>query len=258
MSRAQVGQAIPSWLFGLAIALCLALPARADPLPDCWALTIKALQHRAVSPHPPYIGYNEYGSITQDERVLLQTNPSVIYRDDGVLRITDNGFSYLTRLADPGPPELGPYGNRRSVWLPVENAGDPGLPLIGSVRARSSLGCANNGIESYKNHATYRLSFASPDRRRPSLRQLWVDTRSSEIWKVIVSSPVPVGLGPDQSDALANFEIELAQIGDYVVVNHITWKYSLHAFAQTSNFFGEYYYTAFTYPKEVPADFFHT
>ncbi len=258
MSWAPGQKAILSWLLGLAICLCPALPARADSLPDCWALTIKALQHRAASPHPPYIGYNEYGSISEDERPLLQTNPSVLYRDDGVLRVTDNGFSYLTRLADPGPPELGPYGNRRSIWLPVENAADQSLPLIGSVRARSPLGCVNNGIESYKDHTTYRVSFASPDRNRPSLRQLWIDERSSEIWKVIVSSPIPVGLGPDQKDALANFEIELAKMGDYVVVNHITWKYSLHAFAQTSNFFGEYYYTAFTYPKEVPAEFFHT
>ncbi len=247
-------------LAAFAALACSPISAReASALPDCWSLTFAALKHRAVSAHPPYIAYVEAGSISEDQRTLMRMNPSVVYRDDGVLRISEDGFTYLTRTAEPGPPELGPYGERRSVWLPIEDAPDPALPLIGSVRTRSTtMTCANEGIENLKEHQTYRLVFTTQHPDRPSLRALWVDTRTSEIWKVIVSGPTPVAVTNDRSQPLADFEIELAQVGNYVVVNHITWKLSYHQFWQTTKFFGEYYFSAFAFPTDVPAGFFHT
>ena len=76
---------------------------------------------------------------------------------------------------------------------------------------------------------------------------------------MIVSGVVPVGLSDDDSHLeLADFEVELAPYDKYVVVNHVTWKYDFRQFSQTANFFGEYYYTSFAFPKEVPPGFFRS
>ncbi|GAC1656240.1 MAG: hypothetical protein NVS9B12_07890 [Vulcanimicrobiaceae bacterium] len=257
MTRSRGFAGALAGLFSLAAFACLGLQVRAQALPDCWTVTFAALKHRAASAHPPYISYAEAGSIMQDERTLLSTHPTIVYRDDGILRVTDNGFTYLTRTAEPGPPELGPYGDRRSMWLPIDESADPSLPLIGSVHTRSSmLKCTNQGIDVFKDHVTYKLAFTTRYPDRPSLKTLWIDTRSWEIWKVVVSGPAPVVMGGGRGLPLADFEIELTQVDEYVVVSHVTWKFSFHEFWQTSNFFGEYYYSAFEFPKAVPPDYF--
>jgi hypothetical protein len=249
-------------LFGLAILACGQKVAFAQtPLPNCWDLTYAALRHRAAAPHPPYISYSETEDLSLDGHQLVVSRPQMMYRDDGMLRVDDDGFVYLTRHAVPGPPELGPYGNRRSMWLPMDENPSENLPLIGTVNTRNrTMSCRNDGAELYKDHETYRLTFTTIYPNRPSLKALWVDARTSEIWKVIVSGNVPVGLSDDGRGpvGLADFEVELAPYEQYVVVNHITWRYSFREFSQTASFFGEYYYSSFGFPKEVPPGFFST
>ena len=246
-------------------ALLLALFARAqsaaDPLPNCWDVTYAALRHRAAAAHPPFVVYNEVSLITDNGDMLLRNHESVAYRDDGISRVWDERFGYdpyVTRSNDPGPPELGPYGSRRSAWLPVPTADTSSPPLIGEVRAHNSdgLSCTNDGIVSYDGHETYRLSFFSPHPDRPALRGLWVDVGSSEIWKVDLSGSLPIALDDGRTPRLANFEIELKKIDAYVVIDHVTWKYRLREFAQYSDFFGEYYYSGFQFPDALPATFF--
>ncbi|MBC5815901.1 MAG: hypothetical protein GIW97_05095 [Candidatus Eremiobacteraeota bacterium] len=246
-------------LFGLVLLACASGPAAAQAAPpNCWDVTYAALRHRAAAPHPPYITYAESAELIVDGKTLMQSRPQITYRDDGALRIDDDGFVYVTRNAVPGPPELGPYGNRRSMWLPMDDAADPSLPLIGTVHSRNrTMSCANEGIELYKDHETYRLAFNTVFPNRPSLKALWVDTRTSEIWKVIVSGAVPVGFSSDERRVgLADFEVELAPYDNYVVVNHVTWKFNFREYSQTATFFGEYYYHGFEFPKVVPAGFF--
>ena len=250
---------ILSGLLGLTILACGPSPASAQVgRPDCWELTYAALRHRAVAPHPAYISYHETVDLSLDGRELVQSRPEITYRDDGVLRVDDDGFVYVTNHAVPGPPELGPYGDRRSMWLPVDE-NQSNLPLIGTVSTRSrTMSCRNDGLEVYKDHDTYRLTFNTIHPNRPSLKALWIDARTSEIWKVIVSGNVPVGFSNDDRGpvGLADFEVELAPYEQYVLVNHITWKYSFREFSQTANFFGEYYYSSFGFPKDVPPGFF--
>jgi len=244
------------WLAALACA-----PASAAPLPNCWDIAYAALHHRAAAAHPPFILYNESSQITDGGSPLLQTRKNVAYRDDGVSRVWDERFSYepyVTRANDPGPPELGPYGARRSIWLPVQEV-DASLPLIGQVRAHNpnGLSCTTDGIETYRGHRTYRLSFTTTHPERPALKALWVDTGSSEIWKVILSGLLPITLDTDENlPRLADFEIELDQVDAYVVVDHVTWKYRYHAYAQYSELFGEYYYTGFQFPQTLPEKYF--
>jgi hypothetical protein len=249
-------------LFGLAILMCVPGVALAQTtLPNCWDLTYAALRHRAAAPHPQYIAYAETEDLTIDGRRLSESRPQITYRDDGVVRIDDDGFIYLTRHAVPGPPELGPYGDRRSMWLPMEEAAVGDLPLIGSVRTGNrSLSCRNNGLEQYKDHLTYRLTFNTIHPERPSLKALWIDARTSEIWKVIVSGTVPVTLSDDDRTVpgLTDYEVELANFENYVVVDHVTWRYSFREFSQTADLFGEYRYSAFGFPKDVPPGFFDT
>jgi len=245
-------------LFGLAVLACGAGPVRAQAAPNCWDVAYGALRHRAAAPHPPYISYAQSAELIVDGKTLMQSRPRITYRDDGALRVDDDGLVYVTRDAVPGPPELGPYGDRRSMWLPMDDSSDPSLPLIGTVHSRNpTMSCTNLGIESYKDHETYKLAFNTVYPDRPSLKALWVDTRSSEIWKVIVSGAVPVGLSDDtRSVGLADFEVELAPYESYVVVNHVTWKFNFHEFSQTATLFGEYYYRGFEFPKQVPPGFF--
>ena len=235
--------------------------AAAQALPDCWDTAYAALRHRAAALHPPFILYNERSLVTDNGDMLIQNHESVAYRDDGISRVWDERFAYdpyVTRASDPGPPELGPYGARRSVWLPVQVPQTPAPPLIGEVRARNTDGmtCSTDGIENYRGHQTYRLSFYSTHPERPALRGLWIDVATSEIWKVDLSGSLPIALDDEKTIRLAEFELELDQIGPYVVIDHVTWKYRYHEFAQYSDFFGEYHYSGFQFPDTLPATFF--
>lgn len=264
MDRANAVKWILIGLFGLAGLRCVAQPVRAGTLPDCWDVAYGAIHHRAEAPHPPFIIYSERMLIAGDGRPLLQNRENVIYRDDGLARISDDrfdGHAYLTNLTDPGPPELGPYGNRRSMWLPIQESDYSKLPLIGEVRSRnpSGLSCTNDGIERYKDHDTYLLSFTTQFPERPSLKALWVDVHTSEIWKVILTGYLPIALTDNPKNArLTDFEVELQEEGRYLVVNHVTWKYRYHQYDQYSNLFGEYYYTGFQFPSDLPSTAFRT
>jgi len=242
---------------------CLLAPAaRAGALPNCWDLAYGAIRHRATAPHPPFILYDETLLIEDDGSPLLQSRRSVAYRDDGLARILDDRFMnrpIITRSMEPGPPELGPYGDRRSAWLPLQQADYNTLPLIGEVRSKnpSGLSCTNDGSQRYKDHDVYRITFTTTHTDKPSVREMLVDARTLEIWKVILSGYLPVGLRSDpRNAALTDFEVEMAQVGIYLVVSHVTWKYRYYEYSQYSDLFGEYYYSGFEFPSELPRAYF--
>ena len=248
-------------LAALLLALFAHAQAVADSLPNCWDITYAALRHRAAAAHPPFVLYSELSLVTDNGDTVILNHQNVAYRDDGVSRVWDERFGYdpyVTRSSDPGPPELGPYGSRRTVWLPVVAAPTASPPLIGEVRSSSADGmtCTTDGIVDYHGHRTYHVAFTSAHPERPALRGLWVDVADSEIWKVDMSGSLPIAVDEKPTLRLAEFEIELKQVGPYVVINHVTWEYRLHEYAQYSNFFGEYYYSRFQFPESLPATFF--
>jgi len=123
----------------------------------------------------------------------------------------------------------------------------------------SGLSCSYDGIERYKDHDTYRLTFTSEFQQKPALKALWIDVHNAEIWKVILSGYLPIALGDNPANArLTDFEVELEQQGPYLVVDHVTWKYRYHEYDQYSDLFGEYYYSGFEFPSQLPVTVFRT
>lgn len=223
--------------------------------PSCWDIFDGALRHSASAAHPPYVTYSERIDVTANREPLIFSLARVDYRDDGVSRVEDERFNYepfVTRHAEPGPPELGPYGKRRAMW---QLDADDNLPTIAHVRSGGNVGCMA-AEEPYKGHDTYHLAFTGGLPGRPGLKALWVDAQSSEIWKLIISAPVTFIEDPKHPNGLAEFQVELAYIGPYLVVQHVVWTYRRQEYAQWVDYFGEYTYSDYAFPSELPASYF--
>lgn len=223
-------------------------------LPSCWSIFDGALAHNANAPHPPYVQYSERINVFQDGAPLVSSFANVDYRDDGVARVSDERFDYqpfLTRRAEPGPPELGPYGAGREMWLPDTL----GIPVIARVRADTGVQCRIAGEERYKGHRTYHLALSGGSTGVPHVRELWIDAASADVWKLIVTGPVYWGDGT-RSQNLAEFQVELAYSGPYLVVKHVVWSYRRREYSQYSDYFGEYTFTGYAFPTTVPSGYF--
>lgn len=221
----------------------------------CWDLFDAALRRSASAAHPAYVTYDERIHVTQDDQRLIQTIAHVDYRDDGVARVRDERFDFtpiLTRHQEPGPPELGPYGSDRDTWLPQVHM----LPTIAAVRADGDLRCTDEGVEPYKGHQTYHLHFDNAEPGRPTLKDMWVDATSHDVWKLIVSGYVHFADDPGARPGLADFQVELGYAGNYLVVKHVVWAYSRHVYSQTSEYFGEYTLSDYRFPANLPAEYF--
>ncbi|MFN2450096.1 MAG: hypothetical protein ABR508_09995, partial [Candidatus Baltobacteraceae bacterium] len=201
--------------------------------PSCWDIFDQALRTSAASVHPQYVTYDERIAITQNERRWVEAAAFIDYRDDGLARVRDERFNfepYLTRHAEPGPPELGPYGPGREEWLPH---GEP-FPTIASVRAQGDMTCRMRGLETYKGHRAYHLTFGGVPASRPSLKALWVDAATGVVWKIIVSGFVNVIDDAGPTPTITNFEVELGYAGPYLVVNHVVWDLRHKEYSQSS------------------------
>lgn len=223
---------------------------------QCWNVYDAALRHSASSAHPPFVSYDLLTHITEDEQPLIYSRAHVDYRDDGLARVKDERFNFepiITRDTEPGPPVIGPYGSRRAAWLPS----DPDLPIIADVRSQGSMVC-NLTAEAYHGRSTYHIVFTGGHTAdRPAVKQMWVDTRSQDVWKLIVSGPV--SFADDVSGRehpLADFEVELGYTGPYLLVNHVVWKYQRREFSQYATYFAEYTLTSYSFPSELPSSYF--
>lgn len=224
-------------------------------MPACWDAFDSALRHSAKALHPPYVSYSERISVTADSAPLLISFAQVDYRDDGVARVSDERFDYepfVTRHAEPGPPELGPYGEGRSMWMPDTS----GLRTIAAVRTAGSTTCTIADEETYKSHDTYHLVFGGGAENRPQLKDLWIDKNSQDIWKLVVTGPIWFLNDEEHPYGLAEFQVELGYNGPYLVVNHVVWKYRRHEFSQYVDYFGEYTYSGYSFPASLPASYF--
>ena len=223
-------------------------------MPACWDVFDSALRHSANAAHPPYVKYSERISVTADRQPLLISFAQVDYRDDGVARVSDARFDYepfVTRHAEPGPPELGPYGDGRTMWLP-----DPsGLRTIAAVRTAGNTKCTI-AEEPYKSHDTYHLVFSGGSANRPQLKDLWIDKHTQDVWKLVVTGPILFLNDADHPYGLAEFQVELGYNGPYLVVNHVVWKMRRHEYSQYVDYFGEYSYSGYSFPASMPASYF--
>lgn len=221
----------------------------------CWDVFDAALRHSANAAHPPYVTYSERISVTADHEPLLFSFAQVDYRDDGLARVSDARFNYqpfVTRHTEPGPPELGPYGAGRAMWLPDSS----GLPIIAQVRTAGNTTCTIAGEETYKGHDAYHLVFGGGSNTRPQLKELWVDAHTQDIWKLVVTGPIAFLNDPDHPYGLAEFQVELGYTGPYLVVNHVVWAYRRREFSQYVDYFGEYTFSGYSFPVSMPASYF--
>lgn len=224
-------------------------------MPSCWGIYDAALTHSAAAPHPPYITYDERVSVNQDGEALLRSAAHIDYRDDGIARVADERFAYdpfVTRNVEPGPPELGPYGSGRSMWLPQA----PGVPTIAALRATGKVSCSIAGVGPYRSRQAYHLIFRGAIPARPHLDDLWVDVQSHDIWRVDVTGPVDLLAGADSSIGLGKYEIELTYSGPYLVVDHVTWRYRQRVYSQEADYTAEYSFSGFAFPRELPSSYF--
>lgn len=224
-------------------------------LPPCWSLYDTALTHSASAAHPPYVTYDERISVMADGAPVLYSGATIDYRDDGLARVSDERFDYhpfVTRATEPGPPEIGPYGRTRTMWLPQA----PGLPIIADVRSSGGVTCTVVDEELYKDHDTYHLAFTGAQETRPHLQEMWIDRRSHDIWKLVLTGPVPLIDESGNSRGLAQFQVELAYNGPHLVVKHVVWTYRLREYSQYVDYFGEYVFDDFRFPQTLPDSYF--
>jgi hypothetical protein len=223
---------------------------------QCWDIFDGALRHNAQGAHPAYISYDERISVLGDDAPILFSLAHVDYRDDGTARVQDERFNYLpiyTKHAEPGPPELGPYGIARSLWLPLEGARD--LPVISSVHVLGNITCTVSDIEDYKGHRSYHLVFGNLAQNKAAIKAIWIDTASQDVWKLVVSGYINF-VDANQAPPLADFQVELGYSGPFLVVNHVVWQLRRREYSQWANYFGEYTLTGFTFPNSLPPSYF--
>jgi hypothetical protein len=235
-------------MLGLVAAVVLSAPA-------CWDIYDQALRHRAASSQPSYVEYTQRTVLSADGGEVERADASMSWRSDGLTRVRDDrfpGFTFVTDRPDPGPPQLGPYGMSRLSWLPIESD----VPLVGQVRAHDAKSCTNVGVETYRGHRVYHLVLEPNDDSRPSVKELWIDTESADIWKVIVSGYLTVVDADEPRRPLVDFAIELSAQGPYVMIDHITWSYRLRVYSQYSELFGEYYLGGYSYPSKMDSRVF--
>jgi hypothetical protein len=222
---------------------------------SCWDLYDESVRRRAAASHPHYVQYDLRTSVIEDGFPMVHARAAIAYRDDGLARVDDdrfNGNTFVTDHVEPGPPELGPYGSERAAWLPIDSA----LPLIGDVHTRPAKACVNLGLERLHDRLVYHLVLVPRDANRPAVKGLWIDAGTATIWKVKVSGYLFFVNGDFGAEPLVDFEVEMAQAGPYVMVDHVTWSYAMPVFSQTSNLFGEYYFSNFAYPVNEPSAVF--
>lgn len=231
--------------------------AAALGVPPCWDIFDGALRHSALAEHPTYVSYNERISVKDDDQQLIYSNAHVDYRDDGTSRVIDERFDFqpiVVHHFEPGPPELGPYGASRESWFPTDTI--DGIPSIAHVRAAGNLRCTVQGLETYKGHPTYHLTFSGGTPGRPSIEEMWVDAGSREVWKLKLSGYVYFVSATGGSAPLADFQVELGYEGPYLVVRHVVWEYRRREYSQYSVYFGEYDFTQYSFPQTLPESYF--
>lgn len=238
--------------------------AAATSVPSCWDVYDAAIGHSAQAARPPYITYVEriaiqYGDPSTSQALKPSTyagNARVEYRSDGLARVQDERFGnapILTSILDPGPPELGPYGARQSIWEGVHYA----LPLISSVRAKSSVTCTLSA-QPYQGRQTYHLQFRGASPKVPHLDDLWVDGQTHDIWKVALEAPLSFNFGYEQSVDPVHFEIDLGYEGPYLVVQHVRSETHVATHGQFMHVVWQYAYADYAFPPQLPQGVFES
>jgi hypothetical protein len=223
-----------------AMILSSTVPARPDD--ECWQLLYAAIEHGAAAPHAPYISYSELVNIQNDGRRYERASANITYRDDGIAWIDDDRWvhPFVSDWLEPGPPVLGPYGDRRQDWLAIA-ARDYALPVIADVHNPSSRQCLVAGNDVVNGVATAHIVLPNPPGNRPALKEIWIDRGSLAIARLIAAEYLNIYTTEwNLAHPLADFTIDMENVDGYSVVRRVTWSYSFKVYSQESTLDAEY------------------
>ncbi len=213
----------------------------------CWRLVFSAIRHDAAAPHPQYISYSENVDVTANDHPFFKNNVDVVYRDDGISYVDDTRWSkpFVSDQLEPGPPVLGPYDKARYGWLPAELLGGR-LQTIASVENIPKLPCTDEGDDTIDGARYAHLVLGVADKSLSALKEIWIDRESLTIPRLIVSG---VLLYYRNGRGLADYQVDMQNIGGYAVVRTVRWTSRVHWYDQTTDLdalytFGNYRFTA--------------
>ena len=227
--------------------------ARADDA--CWQLLYAAIERDAAIPHAAYITYNELADIREDGFRYERAAANITYRDDdGQASIDDDRWShpFVSNLLDPGPPVLGPYGDRRADWLSVA-ANAYALPLIADVHNQSDRQCFDRGDDFVNGASVAHLVIPNAPKDRQALKEIWIDRHSHAIARVVIAEYLKVfTVAWSLRKALTDFAIDMENVDGHDVVQRVTWQYVFHVYDQTSLLAAEYDFTNYHFEQAPP------
>ncbi|MBV8638624.1 MAG: hypothetical protein JO322_11095 [Candidatus Eremiobacteraeota bacterium] len=244
---------------GLAAAVlflgCTAF-ARAANVDPCWELLYQAMEHSAAAPHSPFITYSELIHITQDGHRYEFANANVTYRDDGLAYIDDDRWvhPFFTRVLEPGPPVLGPYGAHRASWLSFDDTvTDETLPVIADTRNYRHV-CIDQGDETIDGRPAAHLVIPDAPEDRAALKAIWIDRKNFEVRRAIVSQWITFlyDYSGKRGQKLIDYTIAVQNINGYNVIRQVNWEYTYRVFSQFSTISAEYVFDAFHFDTKSP------
>lgn len=238
----------------VAISATLCAPARADDA--CWQLVHRAIEASASGAHALYVSYSETQDINEDGNRFEHSSASITYRDDGVAYVDDDRWAhpFTGYILDPGPPVLGPYGDRRHAWLDLIEPQAAALPIIGNARNTPTKACVDQGDDIWQGQALAHIVFPNAPVARPALLEMWIDRKSGRVAHLATRDWLSFWGESGTSLSLVTYLIDVKQVGRYEVLSHISWSYDLKWFDQRSHMVGDYTFGNYAFSQKPPAD----
>ncbi len=233
-------------------ALCGA-SARGDDA--CWQLVYATVQHNAGAPHAPFVSYSESVNLQEDGHAIEYAQANVTYRDDGFAYVDDSRFvhPFVSAMLDPGPPVLGPYGDRRQSWLAL-GIDDTSLPIIADTTATHRARCDDLGDEVIDGVPYAHLVFPDARTDRPALKGVWIDRSRLLVRRVVVSEYLNFYFRDgDMKQHLADYTLEIAHVDGHDVLSQVNWRYSYWQYGQRTDLQEEYKFGAYRFASQPPA-----
>jgi hypothetical protein len=241
-------------LFLTAVAIALGGSAAQASSDKCWQFVYHAIENSAAEPHARYITYTERGTITVDGQILERTSAQITYRDDGIASVNDDRWEhpFLSSMLDPGPPVLGPYGDRRPDWLQLIDL-EP-QKVIASVHTSPERQCVDEGDAIVNGERVAHIRFPDASSSEPAMKELWIDRSSLAFVRVLISEYVNFWRFDDQKldQNLADFSIDVARIGVYSVLRSVSWHYTAKVFSQESRISADYDFGGYSFDMQPP------
>ena len=248
--------------------LSVLVSARPSVLPELTADEILERTEDAVraNPDPPYIYYKMHEIFVHHGKTY-QFDYQVWYRSDGKglmqNMVPNRNGTYETFFGYPFPSapdnNILLYATPAPVVTPPPPAGSPvpgvSAPLLFSEPVYGSryYDVTLSGVEDYQGRQVYHLLLrAIRDPQRHPWTQLWVDTRTFEVWKAHADATGRAG--PLTGRVVA--DVEFAPVGNYWLVKQASADAQGHVTIFSDSGHYEYYFSDFGFPNTLPDWYF--